>query len=188
MPTLNPGTVLGVDGNLQSFESCIYDPRSKYWGNPFLGTRRFLCQYTTTDITFGENAIENNYRLGTFTGLRLYPYPTEVVVRPYVGYAFSPYRYKQVNASGEEFKHTAVKSMYNAGLAYQLPSAYITLEYGRTANLILTPTFQELKQDLMPIEHVPLGSTAIETTSPSASPMNKKPTKSLLHQTPMDCL
>ena len=66
--------------------------------------------------------------------------------------------------------------MYNAGLAYQLPSAYITLEYGRTANLILTPTFQELKQDLMPsIKHVPAGiNFAIETTSPSASPMNKK--------------
>ena len=144
----------------------------------FWGHADFYVSITTTDITFGENAIENNYRLGAFTGLRLYPYPTEVgKVRPYVGYAFSPYRYKQVNASGEEFKHTAVKSMYNAGLAYQLPSAYITLEYGRTAN----PSFDtylsrtQTGSDAFPASMFQLGiNFAIETTSPSASPMNKK--------------
>lgn len=179
MPTLNPGTVLGVDGNLQSFEKAAFMTPAVNIGAPhFWGHADFYVSITTTDITFGENAIENNYRLGTFTGLRLYPYPTEVgKVRPYVGYAFSPYRYKQVNASGEEFKHTAVKSMYNAGLAYQLPSAYITLEYGRTAN----PSFDtylsrtQTGSDAFPASMFQLGvNFAIETTSPSASPMNKK--------------
>ena len=179
MPTLNPGTVLGVDGNLQSFEKAAFmTPAVNIGATHFWGHADFYVSITTTDITFGENTIENNYRLGTFTGLRLYPYPTEVgKVRPYVGYAFSPYRYKQVNASGEEFKHTAVKSMYNAGLAYQLPSAYITLEYGRTAN----PNFDtylsrtQTGSDAFPASMFQLGiNFAIETTSPSASPMNKK--------------
>lgn len=179
IPTLNPGTVLGVDGNLQSFEKAAFmTPAVNIGATHFWGHADFYVSITTTDITFGENTIENNYRLGTFTGLRLYPYPTEVgKVRPYVGYAFSPYRYKQVNASGEEFKHTAVKSMYNAGLAYQLPSAYITLEYGRTAN----PDFDTYLSrtltgsDAFPASMFQLGiNFAIETTSPSAAPMNKK--------------
>ena len=179
IPTLNPGTVLGVDGNLQSFEKAAFmTPAVNIGATHFWGHADFFVSITTTDITFGENTIENNYRLGTFTGLRLYPYPTEVgKVRPYVGYAFSPYRYKQVNTSGEEFKHTAVKSMYNAGLAYQLPSAYITLEYGRTAN----PDFDTYLSrtltgsDAFPASMFQLGiNFAIETTSPSAAPMNKK--------------
>ena len=177
MPTLNPGTVLGVDGNSQSFEKAAFmTPAVNIGATHFWGHADFYVSITTTDITFGENAIENNYRLGTFTGLRLYLYPTEVgKVRPYVGYAFSPYRYKQVNASGEEFKHTA-KSMYNAGLAYQLPSAYITLEYGRTANPSFDTYLSRTQTDhTFPASMFQLGvNFAIETTSPSASPMNKK--------------
>ena len=179
MTTLNPGTVLGVDGNLQSFEKAAFmTPAVNIGATHFWGHADFYVSITTTDITFGENTVENNYRLGTFTGLRLYPYPTEVgKVRPYVGYAFSPYRYKQVNASGEEFKHTAVKSMYNAGLAYQLPSAYITLEYGRTANPNFDTYLSRIQtgSDAFPASMFQLGiNFAIETTSPSASPMNKK--------------
>ena len=179
MPTLNPGAVLGADGNSLAFEKAAFmTPAINIGATHFWGHADFYVSITTTDITFGENTIENNYRLGTFTGLRLYPYPTEVGrVRPYVGYAFSPYRYKQVNPNGEEFKHTAVKSMYNAGLAYQLPSAYITLEYGRTAN----PNFEtylsrtETGSDAFPLSLLQLGiNFAIETTSPSASPVNKK--------------
>ena len=107
MPTLNPGTVLGVDGNLQSFEKAAFmTPAINIGATHFWGHADFYVSITTADISLGENTIENKYSLGTFTGLRLYPFPTGVgKVRPYVGYAFSPYRYKQVNASGEEFKH-----------------------------------------------------------------------------------
>ena len=179
MPTLNPGTVLGVDGNLQSFEKAAFmTPAVNIGATHFWGHADFYVSITTADISLGENTIENKYSLGTFTGLRLYPYPTEVgKVRPYVGYAFSPYRYEQVNPSDGVFKHTAVKSMYNAGLAYQLPSAYITLEYGRTAN----PSFEsylsrsQTGSDAFPASMFQLGiNIAIETTSPAASPMNRK--------------
>ena len=90
-----------VNGNLHPLKKRIHVPRCKYWSSHFPGTRNFTTSITTTDITFDENAIESNYRLGTFTGLRLYPYPTEVGKRPY-RLCISPYRYKQVNASGEE--------------------------------------------------------------------------------------
>ncbi|MDA7805377.1 hypothetical protein N9C15_01490 [Schleiferiaceae bacterium] len=179
MPTLNSGTILDVNGNLQSFEKAAFmTPAINIGATHFWGHADFYVSITTSDISLGENAIENKYSLGTFTGLRFYPYPTEVgKVRPYVGYAFSPYRYEQVNSSGEVFKHTAVKSMYNAGLAYQLPSAYITLEYGRTAN----PSFETYLSrtttgsDVFPVSMLQLGiNFSIETTSPAASPMSKK--------------
>lgn len=178
MPTLNPGTILDLNGNVQSFEKASYlTPAINIGATHFWGHADFYVSITTADISLGENTIENKYSLGTFTGLRLYPYPTEVgKVRPYVGYAFSPYRYEQVNPSGEVFKHTAVKSMYNAGLAYQLPSAYITLEYGRTAN----PSFEsylsrsQTGSDAFPASMFQLGvNFAIETTSPAAAPMNR---------------
>ena len=179
MPSLHPGTVIDANGNLQSFEKAAFmSPAVNIGATHFWGHADFYVSITTTDITFDENAVESNYRLGTFTGLRLYPYPTEVgKLRPYIGYAFSPYRYKQVNASGEEFKHTAVKSMYNAGLAYQLTNAYITLEYGRTVD----PDFEtylsrtQTGSDAFPASMFQLGiNLAIETTSPAASPMNRK--------------
>ena len=75
MPSLNPGTVIDANGNLQSFEKAAFmSPSVNIGATHFWGHADFYVSITTTDITFGENAIENNYRLGTFTGLRLYPY------------------------------------------------------------------------------------------------------------------
>ena len=77
MPTLNSGTILDVNGNLQSFEKAAFmTPAINIGATHFWGHADFYVSITTSDISLGENAIENKYSLGTFTGLRFYPYPT----------------------------------------------------------------------------------------------------------------
>ncbi|MDE0471808.1 MAG: hypothetical protein OXH57_07685, partial [Ekhidna sp.] len=53
---------------------------------------------------------------------------------PYVGYTFSPFRYKQSDIKGESYTFTQVKSVFDIGLGIQLSDFYFTLAYGRVIN------------------------------------------------------
>jgi len=147
----------------------------------FWGYADFYVSINTTDIKFGNDEVDNSFRLGTFTGLRIYPLAsTENTIRPYLGYKFSPFRYKQSDLSGQNYKFTQVKSVFDIGLGVQLPNFYVTLEYGRVVN----PGFdiylsrETVSTDKFPANLFQIGlNYTIETTKSASTEANRKSNK-----------
>ena len=182
IPQVNPGTILNNNGSAESFSKAPFmTPSINIGATHFWGYADFFISITTTDISLGKNTIENNYRLGTFTGLRAYPSPTKVgKIRPFVGYAFTPMRYTQINETGEIFKHTSVKSVLSTGLSYQLSNAYLTMEYGYTVNPVFESYLSKTQKgsDAFPKSMLQVGlNWTIETTRTAATEETRKANK-----------
>ena len=97
-------------------------------------------------------------------------------IRPYFGYKFSPFRYKQTNAQNQEFKFTQVKSVFDFGLGAQLSNFYITMEYGK----VVRPGFQTFlsrtvqNHDKFPENLFQFGiNYTLETTKKASTEENK---------------
>ena len=179
---LSPGNYINEDGEIQTFKkNGFVTPSINIGATHFWGHADFYVSISTKDIKFGNDDIENSYRLGTFTGLRVYPLASKVnTIRPYFGYKFSPFRYKQTNSLNQESKRTQVKSVFDIGLGIQLPNFYFTLEYGRLIN----PSFDTYlsrsvtRRDNFPSNIFQVGiNYSIETTKPASRDENKQANK-----------
>ena len=179
---LSPGNYINEDGIVQSFtKNGFISPSINIGATHFWGHADFYVSISTTDLKFGNDELENSYRLGTFTGLRVYPLASKInSIRPYIGYKFSPFRYKQKNILDQESKYTQVKSVLDLGLGVQFPNFYLTLEYGRVIN----PSFDTYisrslrSRDNFPSNIFQLGlNYTIETTKPASKEENKEANK-----------
>ena len=184
VPSLQNGLILNYPltpggGATEFSRSSFYTPSINIGATHFWGHADFYVSITTVDIKQSNSQVDYSYRLGTFTGLRLYPYASRNgTIRPFLGYAFSPFRYTQVSPQDNvgQFKHTKVSSIVNTGISYQLPSCYIVLEYGINLNPALetymSPTASYC--DAFPKSLLQLGvNWSIETTKPTANSANK---------------
>jgi len=136
VPNLEHGNFVDANGDIKQFErSGFLSPAINIGATHFWGYADIYVSINTSDIKFGKDDLENDLRLGTFTGLRVYPFPSQKnTIRPYVGYKFSPFRYKQTDIADQSYKFTKVKSVFDIGLGIQLPNFYFTVEYSRVAN------------------------------------------------------
>ena len=184
VPSLQNGLILNYPltpggGATEFSRSSFYTPSINIGATHFWGHADFYVSITTVDIKQINSQVDYSYRLGTFTGLRLYPYASRNgTIRPFLGYGFSPFRYTQVSPQDNvgQFKHTKVNSIVNTGISYQLPSCYIVLEYGINLNPALetymSPTASYY--DAFPKSLLQLGvNWSIETTKPTANSANK---------------
>ena len=176
--SLSNGNYLTSSNQIATFEkSGFISPAVNIGATHFWGHADFYVSINTTDIKFQEDSIDNSYRLGTFTGLRIYPLASKSNnIRPYLGYKFSPFRYRQNDLDGATFKHTSVKSVLDVGLGIQLPNFYFTLEYGR----VLKPEFESYlsrnvqSSDLFPKNLFQVGlNYMIETTKSASTEINR---------------
>ena len=184
VPSLQNGLILNYPltpggGATEFSRSSFYTPSINIGATHFWGHADFYVSITTFDIKQSNSQVDYSYRLGTFTGLRLYPYASRIgTIRPFLGYAFSPFRYTQVSPQDNvgQFKHTKVNSIVNTGISYQWPNCYIVLEYGINLNPALetymSPTASYY--DAFPKSLLQLGvNWSIETTKPTANSANK---------------
>ena len=175
---LTSGSFIDTNQNTEPFErNGFVSPAINIGATHFWGYADLYVSINTTNINFNEGLIKNDFRLGTFTGLRVYPSASkENTIRPYIGYKFSPFRYKQKNIQGQEFKFTQVKSVLDVGLGIQLPNFYVTIEYGKVVN----PEFNSFlsrtvtNPDRFPSNIFQLGlNYTIETTKKASKQPNK---------------
>ena len=175
---LSAGKYLDENSRVQSFEKhSFFTPAINIGATHFWGHADFYVSIATKDIKRSQDEVENSYRLGTFTGLRVYPLASKInTIRPYFGYKFSPFRYKQTNAQNQEFKFTQVKSVFDFGLGVQLSNFYITMEYGK----VVRPDFQTFlsrsvqNQDKFPENLFQFGiNYTLETTKKASTEENK---------------
>ena len=178
-PNVEDGKYLNNIGEISSFErSGFVSPAINIGATHFWGFADFYVSINTSSFKIDQDKIDNSFRLGTFTGLRLFPLASKInTVRPYLGYKFSPFRYKQTNINQEEFKFTQVKSVFDIGIGYQLPNFYFTLEYGQ----VVDPNFEvylsreNYKNDKFPKFLLNLGlNYTIETTKSASTELNKR--------------
>ena len=176
--SLSNGNYLTSSNQIATFEkSGFISPAVNIGATHFWGHADFYVSINTTDIKFQEDSLDNSYRLGTFTGLRIYPLASKSNnIRPYLGYKFSPFRYRQNNLDGATYKQTSVKSVLDVGLGIQLPNFYFTLEYGR----VLNPEFETYlsrdvqSTDLFPKNLFQVGlNYMIETTKSASTEINR---------------
>ncbi|WNJ19087.1 hypothetical protein [Pontibacter sp. G13] len=177
-PNWSDGPFLNPDGQVQSYgRSGFGSPSINIGATHFWGYADFYISINTVGIKFQEDEIKNSIRLGTFTGCRVYPFPSKIgTVRPYLGYKFSPFRFKQYDLEEASFSHTSVQSVLDVGLALQLPSFYLTLEYSRVLNPSFTNYLSRTisRTDQFPNQLIQLGiNYTLETTAFSNAPGNK---------------
>lgn len=184
VPSLQNGLTLNypltqVGGVSEFSRSPFYTPTINIGATHFWGHADFYVSITTADIKSNQSEVDYDYSLGTITGLRFYPYASqEGTLRPFLGYAFSPFSYTQVSPQNNigQFKHTKVNSIVNAGISYQMSNCYVLLEYGLNIN----PAFETYMSpnahyaDAFPETLLQLGvNWSIETTKPTANSVNK---------------
>ena len=106
----------------------------------FWGHADFYVSINTVPIKLGDDAVKNSIHMGTFTGLRVYPWAVGEGqgVKPYLGYKFSPWRYRQGDTPELSYKTTRIKGMVDAGLGWATSWGYFTLE----GTKLLNPDFE----------------------------------------------
>lgn len=175
------GSFLNSSGAIQSFErSGFLSPAINVGSTHFWGYADFFVSFNTRNIKFEEDELENDLGMSIFTGLKVYPFPlTENTIRPYLGYKFSPFSYEQKNIVGQGYKFTQVKSVFDIGVAIQLPRFYLSLEYSRIANPAFdTYISRTIKSgDKFPSQVLQLGvNYSIEMTKKISTQKNKDAT------------
>jgi len=179
VPGLNDGNFLNSAGTIQEFQrNGFTSPAINIGATHFWGYADIYISINTANLKFGTDEQKNRFAFGTFTGVRVYPFPSkEKTIRPYVGYKFSPFRYNQNDIAGNNFKYTKVKSVFDIGLGIQLPNFYFTLEYGR----VLNPSFDTYlsrnvkSKDKFPSQILQIGlNYTIETTKGSGGAETEK--------------
>lgn len=136
VPHLSASAFLNAQGQAEKFDRSGYiTPAVNIGATHFWGHADFFISISTSPFSFSEDRVENSIRMGTMTGMRLYPWAIQNEgLRPYVGYRFAPFRLHQESIVGEKFRRTRVKGMSELGLAWQTNGKYIYLGYHRVFN------------------------------------------------------
>lgn len=169
VPAYGGSAYLGPDDDVLPFEREGFAvPAVNIGATHFWGHADFYVSITTVPTKSKAQEVESKTRLGAFTGLRIYPWKSKIgSVRPYLGYKFSPVRYRQWSLAGTSFQRTAVKGVLDAGLAYQSKNGYFYIGYNQLLNSkVKVPlTRDQFTNTSLPSGFVTLGANwAIETT------------------------
>ncbi|WP_157491274.1 hypothetical protein [Flammeovirga sp. SJP92] len=183
VPHLSNGNYLTEEGVIAFSKSGFMSPAINIGATHFWGYADFYISINTASIKMGKDKINNAYRFGTFTGVRVYPLASkEKTIRPYLGYKFSPFRYRQEDINEQKFAYTQVKSVFDIGLGIQFPKFYLTLEYSRVLNTSFeTYLSRSVKStDQFPDQTFQVGfNYMVETTKSASRDSNKKLNKEL---------
>ncbi len=137
-PTNETSSYLDANGNRVEFNrNSFLTPAINLGATHFWGYADFYISITTRPIQLGgdDQEIETSTRFGAMTGLRLYPLRLkENRISPFIGYKFSPIRYRQENIEKEEYKTTQTKSMFDVGVGYQTKKMYFYAGYTAVLN------------------------------------------------------
>lgn len=136
LPSPGQSVYLNQEGAPTSFDLApALVPGINIGGTHFWGHADFYISITTSPIQLADSPVFQQYRLGVFTGLRVYPWQLKTgKLRPFVGYKFSPIRYFQQNLQEDNYLQTNVRSTVDVGLAYQTSSLYLYAGYNRIFN------------------------------------------------------
>lgn len=136
VPHLSASAFLNAQGQAEKLDRSGYiTPSVNIGATHFWGHADFFISISTIPFSFSDDRVENSIRMGTMTGMRLYPWAIQNEgLRPYVGYRFAPFRLNQESIVGEKYRRTSVKGMGELGLAWQTNGKYIYLGYHRVFN------------------------------------------------------
>lgn len=176
VPSMGQGIAAGAVSEFN--RSGFISPAVNIGATHFWGHADFYVSINTVPIKLEEDAVENSLHMGTFTGLRVYPWPVGTKeIRPFLGYKFSPWRYRQGASEAELYKVTNVKGAVDCGFGLQTERAYFTLG----ASKLLNPDFEMHSTPLLshadelPEWFVELGlNVSIETTSVAATDASRR--------------
>ena len=184
VPAMSVGIFEAEGESSQTFDrSAFVSPAVNIGATHFWGHADFYVAINTVPLKTEEDDIVNRIGMGTFTGLRAYPWAVgDNKVRPYLGYKFSPWRYRQGDTQGTSYKTTRIKGMVDAGLGLATEHGYFTLDVSK----LLRPDFEtyltrtDANPDRWPGWTVSVGlNLSLETTSVAANPVNKALNKEL---------
>ena len=180
VPAMGEGLLVDEDVVMPFGRSAFFSPAVNIGATHFWGHADFYVSINTVPIKLGDDAVKNSIHMGTFTGLRVYPRAVGEGqgVKPYLGYKFSPWRYRQGDTPELSFKTTRIKGMVDAGLGLATSWGYFTLE----GTKLLNPDFEVnltaaggSTPDCWPGWTVGVGlNMSLETTSVASNPVNKQ--------------
>ncbi len=128
---LQPSSFLNGQNIVQALErNNFITPAINFGASHFWGHADFFVSIATSSRKTSADELDNSIRFRAITGMRIFPWAiTENTLRPYLSYKFAPIRFNQSNLQGENYRKTAVKSIFGAGIAYQTPKIYAYLGY-----------------------------------------------------------
>ena len=179
-PAMAEGLLVDEDVVTPFGRSAFLSPAVNIGATHFWGHADFYVSINTVPIKLGDDEVKNSIHMGTFTGLRVYPWAVGEGqgAKPYLGYKFSPWRYRQGDTPELSYKKTCIKGMVDAGLGWATSWGYFTLE----GTKLLNPDFEVSltttggpSPDRWPGWTVGLGlNVSLETTSVASNPVNKQ--------------
>ena len=179
-PAMAEGLLVDEDVVMPFERSAFLSPAVNIGATHFWGHADFYVSINTVPIKLGNDEVKNSIHMGTFTGLRVYPWAVGEGqgVRPYLGYKFSPWRYRQGDTPELSYKTTRIKGMVDAGLGWATSWGYFTLE----GTKLLNPDFEVNltttggpTPDRWPGWTVGMGlNISLENTSVASNPVNKR--------------
>ena len=169
VPGYGGSTFIDAQGDLKTFDRQGFAvPAVNIGATHFWGHADFYVSIATVPLGGKDQPVETKTRFGAFTGLRIYPWKSGVGnVRPYIGYKFSPMRYRQWSLEEGSFQRTSVRGVLDVGLAYQSKGGYFYLGYNRLFNdeVEVAISREESTATSFPSGFFTLGANwAIETT------------------------
>ena len=179
VPNFDDGSYLNSNNIIQRFErSGFFSPSINIGATHFWGYADLYISISTVAIKFDKDKVKNTLRLGTFTGIRVYPLKIkDYGIRPYLGYKFTPFTYRQGDINVNDFEISKVKSIFDFGMGFQLPNFYFTVEYNRVATSEYTSYLSrdQYTNSQFPKSFFQLGiNYMIETTKNANKSINKK--------------
>jgi len=133
---LKQSAFLNNQNIIEKFDrNSFFTPTINIGATHFWGYADFYVSITTSPIKTQSDIITNSTRFGAMTGLRLYPLKlSDQKIRPFIGYKFSPIRYKQESITDENYITTNTKSIIDVGIGYTTSRLYCYLGYNRILN------------------------------------------------------
>ncbi|MEM6772552.1 MAG: hypothetical protein AAF597_18385, partial [Bacteroidota bacterium] len=131
IPGFGNSIFINENGRLETFtRESLTLPAVNIGATHFWGHADFYVSITTVPLGAKDQPVATTTRFGALTGLRIYPWKTKVgTIRPYLGYKFSPIRYRQETTTGTSFQQTNVRGIVDLGVAYQTKHSYFYLGY-----------------------------------------------------------
>jgi outer membrane protein W len=178
VPSYGESQYINNLGQIENFGRSAYlSPSINIGATHFWGYADIYVSIATANIFLKNDEVNTNTRFGTFTGLRIYPFQLkDYGLSPYIGYKFSPFRYKQENIDASGFKTTNVKSTLDIGIGYRLPSFYFYAGYNKVINpkIDIYVSRTDKAKTTLPNHYFNLGvNWMIETTSSANNKVNR---------------
>ena len=119
VPAMGEGLLVDEDVVIPFGRSAFLSPAVNIGAAHFWGHADFYVSINTVPIKLGDDMVKNSIHMGTFTGLRVYPWAVDEGqgVKPYLGYKFSPWRSRQGDTPDLSYKTTRIKGMVDATAA-----------------------------------------------------------------------